>query len=270
MTKWFHKCSFGWMQARQTCLTASDIKELLPVTKSGRKRTITDETYIKVLANKLVRLTSDDCISTGVMARGHILEPYAIEAYNDAIDNGLINATHLYHWDDVVVTRHNHLPLALGFSPDAMAIEQKWPYTDPHGPALFSEDVDIQAIGEVKSYSPDRHMISGFTDKKDLEERWQVATAMATRFSIKEAFILFYNPSMRNQLYVVSYDRSDLSSEIDTILETEANWLAWVDGFSKLVHSDLIPGNINRELEIVDDILEKEKLNPVGERSVVE
>ena len=58
MTKWFHKCSLDWLRARQNYLTATDVKELLPVTKTGRKRTITDENY-EVYSAKYDELTAE-------------------------------------------------------------------------------------------------------------------------------------------------------------------------------------------------------------------
>ena len=79
---WEHKCSLEWLLERQKYLTASDIKSLVPVTRTGRPRKVDDEAYFRVLASKLTKLTSEDCWSFGAAARGHILEPYAIDALN--------------------------------------------------------------------------------------------------------------------------------------------------------------------------------------------
>lgn len=265
MTKWFHKCSLDWLRARQKCLTATDVKDLLPVTRTGRKRTITDENYFKVLAGKLVNLTEADCLSTGAAARGHILEPYAIERYNEE-DFG--SNTWLYHWDDVVVTRPNTGPFSLAFSPDAMNNKPSF-----YDRSIISIDklVDgnVKVVGEVKSYSPERHLACGYTQKFKLDERWQMATAMAVCDTINEAYLLFYNPSMADQLYIVDYDRHDLQDEIDTILEVEAKWLAWLDNISKLDKHYTVNGRLDEEQAIIRSIMKKEELNPEGERSVI-
>lgn len=260
MTKWFHKCDLDWLIARQMFLTATDVKDLLPYTKTGRKRTITDENYLKVFASKRVNLTASDCVSTGAAARGHILEPYAIDVYNKEIFRG--TAPRLYHWDDVVISRKYPDPFSLAFSPDAMDCKQ--------GDYACAIAIDgVKAIGEVKSYSPERHMIAGYTHKGDLEERWQIATAMAVCESIEEAYLLFYNPSMRNQLYIVDYDQADLADEIEAVLEVEKNWLAWIANLDKLDKHYLVPGRIEEEENIIREIMKREEFNPEGERSVV-
>ena len=259
MTRWFHKCDLGWLRARQKYLTATDVKSLLPVTKTGRKRTIDDESYLKVLSNKMVNLTEADCVSVGAAARGHILEPYAIDRYNE---EDLGNNTYLYHWDDIVVAK-NDAAFCLAFSPDAMDFEQ----FDTVDPVLKSPNVKV--IGEVKSYSPEKHMVAGYTLKDELDERWQIATAMAVCPSIEEAYLLFYNPSMRNQLYIVDYDRCDLSSEIDMVLEVEDNWLVWIANLSYLNNHYLVNGKIDEEEAIIRSIMKREELNPEGEKSVI-
>lgn len=261
MAKWFHKCDLGWLKARQNYLTATDVKDLLPFTKTGRKRTITDEHYLKVLAGKMVNLTADDCMSIGAAARGHILEPYAIDRYNEE-DIG--SNTWLYHWDDVVITQKNADLYSLAFSPDACNVKPglKWQVEIPEGK-------DLTVIGEVKSYSPERHMIAGYTPKGELEERWQIATAMAVCESIENAYLLFYNPSMRNQLYIVDYNRADLADEIEAVLEVEKKWLAWIANLGKLDKHYLVTGRVDEEEDIIREIMKREELNPEGEKSVI-
>jgi hypothetical protein len=260
MTKWFHTCDLEWMKARQRVLTATDIKELLPVTKTGRKRTVDDENYFKVIVKKLVNIALDDCKSTGAAARGHILEPYAIDRYNE-IDYG--SNIWLHHWDDVVVTRSGADAFSLAFSPDAMDIGY-----DKSMIPMVSE-VEPNVIGEVKSYSAERHLSCGYAPKQQLEERWQIATAMAVKESIREAYLLFYNPSMSKQLFIVDYDRQDLASEIDIILEVEEKWLDWVKKFDHKESYFCVLGGKNEELQIVRNIMDSEKMNPEGERSVL-
>jgi hypothetical protein len=257
MTRWQHKCDLTWLKDRQGFLTATDVKQLLPVTATGRKRTITDEHYLKVMAGKLVNLTESDCISTGAAARGHILEPYAIDRYNEE-DYG--SNTHLYHWDDAVISRVNPVLYSLAFSPDAC--------DKTATQLLMDKSLDINVIGEVKSYGPERHLICGYTPKDKLEERWQIATAMAVSLTIREAYLLFYNPSMAEQLYIVDYTREDLASEINTVLEVEGNWLKWIGKFMNANEHYTVLGNKDEELAIIRNITKNEELNPENERSV--
>lgn len=261
MTQWKHRCKLEWMMARQNCLTASDVKDLLPVTRTGRKRIIDDESYLKVLSRKLIYLTKQDCVSVGAAARGHILEPYAIDVYNKTMD---FDTATLYHWDDIVVTRHHHHRYGLAFSPDAVSSP-----LDGDVPDCIVANNGIKIIGEVKSYGPEHHMICGYTNKADLDERWQIATAMAVADTIEKALLLFYNPSMTDRLFVVDYDREDLDEEIKMVLEVEKNWLGWIENLDKLDRNFLIPNTRNTELDIIYEIMQREELNPNGEKSVI-
>ena len=260
MTKWKHVCSMDWMKARQQCLTATDVKDLLPITKTGRKRVIGDEQYLKVLSRKLVNIEEDDCISTGAAARGHILEPYAIDRYNEEDFGG---NEWLWHWDDIVITRQNHVYGGLAFSPDAM----------DHDPKNIKTNMiaitGIKTIGEVKSYSAENHLARAYTPKDELEERWQLATAMAVCEDIQTAYLMFYNPSMRTQLYIADFNRSDLQDEIDMILDVEEKWLAWLGDFGKLDHFYCVTGQPNEEQAIIRSIMKREELNPEWQKSVM-
>lgn len=259
MTKWFHKCDKEWMVARQHCLTATDVKELLPVTKTGRKRVVGDEQYLKVLSRKLVNITDDDCVSTGAAARGHILEPYAIDLFNSLRQPD----GRLVHWDDIVVVRPNHGAFGLGFSPDAVNIEP------PLVTQMMSATDELVAIGEIKSYSAENHLRCGFTPKERLEERWQIATAMAVCQSIERAHLMFYNPSMEKEMYVVEYARKDLEDEIGMVRETELDWLKWIDSIGDLDEHFVILGNRLDEEAIVERIVKSEALAPEGKKTVV-
>ena len=117
--EWMHTVSLEWLQQRRQFLTATDIASLLPVTKTGRPRKISELDYIKVFAKKQAVVRQSDCLSTGAMARGHILEPYAIDTFNKTF--GKQYGIELYHWDDTIVTEDKCRSLA--FSPDAMDIQ---------------------------------------------------------------------------------------------------------------------------------------------------
>lgn len=248
---WKHKCSLDWLQERQRYLTASDIKKLLPVTKTGRPRKVDELDYVSVMASKMTELTEEDCWSYGVMARGHLLEPYAVAALNQALlENN--ESDLLFHWDDKLVSVPGR---EIAFSPDAMDVGME--NSDPAK--------NVTAIAEIKSYSPDRHLACGYTPKMQLEERWQIATAMALLNNIDHAWLVFYNPKMKfRKLIVIRYDRDDLVEEIDKVLEVERAW-----------HDFKLNGVLNdspadgfwtahgcSEASIVDAIEKAERLNP--------
>ena len=260
MTKWKHKVDLGWLMARQECLTATDVKDLLPITKTGRKRTVGDDAYIGVLAKKLCTLTEDDCVSTGAAARGHILEPHAVNMYNMQVAE-FMQEDKLFHWDDIIVTRKPFVKWSLGFSPDALDIQM--PSCDI---ACLAVD-GVTRVGEVKSYYPNKHLVCANTPKMELEERWQIAVAMAVCPSIEEGTLLFYNPSMpKDMLYIVDYTRQDLVNEIEMVLEVEKNWLEFIADYEPM-HEKFVGGPV--EEEIVRDIMRREELNPEDEKTVM-
>ena len=176
--EWRHKCSLDWLRERQRYLTASDIRALVPVTKTGRKRNVTKMDMLKVYASKKVQLTERDCWSYGAAARGHLLEPYAVEALNDRLE--VDGRQSYFHWDDELITLDGR---KIAFSPDAMNIRQ--------GAAGIPH-----RIAEVKCYSPERHIETAYKKADEIEERWQIATAMALLDSIRFAYLVLFNPSL--------------------------------------------------------------------------
>lgn len=247
--EWKHKCSLAWMQERQKFLTASDVKALLPYTATGRAKKITEEDYLKVYAKKAVQLTEADCISRGAAARGHILEPFAIDAYNA---NRNKDMPRLYHWDDIVIAGPQY---HLGYSPDALDI------------SMLSRKKPM-FLGEVKCYSPERHLSVARMDKTKCEERWQIATAMAVSPTIKSAWLILFNPDMKdkdNRLYVKSWVRCELEDEIEAIKDVERKWLDFIDEIDSgkfLMLNDIKPRNVRNAEEIERVIEEDHRFDP--------
>lgn len=248
--EWKHKCSLRWLRERQKYLTASDVRSLVPLTKTGRPRKIDDIDRLKLLAKKQVELTEEDCWSYGAAARGHLLEPYAIDALNDFLINRGAPRQMFFHWDDELITRHGR---DLAFSPDAMDI-----------PQLHDDFAMPTRIAEVKCYSPDRHIVTAFTDKSEIEERWQIATAMTLLDTIEEAYLVLFNPSMRkNRLFVIQYTRNDLKKEIEMISKVELDWMLF-----KMTGS-ILPLSTERgsegldEVDIIDELERAQRMNPV-------
>lgn len=248
--EWKHKCDLDWLKKRQKYLTASDIKSLIPLTKTGRPRKVDDIDRLKLLAKKQVELTDDDCWSYGAAARGHLLEPYAIDALNDWFINRGATRQMFFHWDDELITLYGR---DIAFSPDAMDI-----------PQLHNNGTMPTMIAEVKCYSPDRHITTAFTEKSQIEERWQIATAMALLDSIETAYLVLFNPSMKqNKLFIIRYTRDDLKKEIETILKVELDWMMFK------MSSPLLPSGTARgsegldEADIIDELERAQRMNPV-------
>lgn len=256
--KWTHRCSLDWMRTRQKVLTASDVKELLPYTPTGKTRKVGEDKYLKVLANKLRYLTEDDCLSTGAAARGHLLEKYAIMCYNQHFSKAIFGED-LFHWDDLVVGKPGGTPLMmLGFSPDAM---NHAPMDTCKEDQVNLTNTRYDTIGEIKSYGAERHLLCGNMKPEDLEERWQVATAMAAVEWIDQAVVMFFNPSMEKQMFVAAYEQRDLKAEIDVVLEVQKNWISFVNGHV----NDVLPrfnGDPGKEQEIIEIIEKEQGLRP--------
>lgn len=243
--KWEHRCSLDWLRERQHHLTATDVKSLLPVTKTGRQRKVTKFDYMDVLAMKEVELTEESCMSYGAAARGHIMEPYAIETLNKA----LAGVETFYWWDDMLVYQPHR---RLACSPDAMDV--------PMGEDPF----EATALAEVKSYSPGKHLVTGYTPKAEIEERWQIACAMALMTKLDHAYLALYNPSMTRKLFIVRYERSDLEDEIEMVLKVEDEW----DRFERTTAFALPPdgcawtGQGPSESDIIAELEAAQRLNP--------
>lgn len=223
---WKHKVNKDWLMARTHYLTASSIKSILPITETGRKRSQAqiEANMMKVYSSTMTAtISEEDCISTGAAARGHLLEPIAIEEANDAKNLGL------YHWDDVVLGKG-----LLGWSPDAMSM----PQTYFNKSCLY--DIEKQGapcpadIGEVKSYGMERHIASVYTDKKDCSERWQLAVGMALLKSCQYAHLIFFNPDSTVRLAIKTYSRQDLEEEIKMIKEAEESFREFIKNLPAL------------------------------------
>lgn len=250
---WEHKCSLRWLAERQRYLTATDIKSLLPVTKTGRKREVTDLDYIKVMSGKMRELTEEDCISYGAAARGHILEPYAIDALNQMLVEMQGEKSHetFFWWDDKLISMPDR---QIAFSPDAMNVPMTDNFETP------------SAIAEVKSYGYEKHLVTAYTPKEQLEERWQIATSMALLEQIDHAYLVLFNPSMYRRTFVIRYDRSDLKHEIKIIRQIEDDWkdFAMTGVLTGPPISGAVWSNIGEdEASIIREIEKRQQLNPV-------
>lgn len=243
---WYHEVSLEWLKERQKYLTASDIKDLLPVTATGRKRTVTNKDYLKVWARKQKYLTRDDCITTGAAARGHLLEPYAIEEFNKMQFSG-----YMYHWDDKIVYNGS-----LAFSPDALNINR-----DGQISYRYDEIIDAGFLAEIKSYNIESHYLKAVEDKENLEERWQAATAFAVCPQLQEGYLILFNPSCNNKLFIHQYSRQDLKDEIQIVKKISKDYKEYCTNALEAKAYSMFSRE-NLEEEIIKDIEAKQKLNP--------
>ncbi|WP_299315063.1 hypothetical protein [uncultured Halomonas sp.] len=215
--KWMHKVNPAWLEERKSYLSASDIKKLLPVTPTGRKRSqdAINEAYLKAWAEKQCGITEDDVTSFGPMARGHIMEPYAINEFNR-----LKVLIPLVHWDDMLIHRNG-----VACSPDALDVEM--PTT---GTSIT--DVPARLLGEVKSYNASMHYVTGLADKMELEERWQLATAFYVIETLEVAALILFNPNAKHKMFTHIYTRDDLKDEIKSVEEISEEYRLWSNAYA--------------------------------------
>lgn len=222
--KWLHSVDGDWLDARRKYLSSSDIVRMLPTTMTGRPRSASsiEEAIRKVWSDKQARITQDDIMSTGVMARGHILEPYAIDAFNKS----KVSIRRLHHWDDTLVYRNG-----LACSPDALDVKQ------PHECSieLDGDKTKVKMVGEVKCYNPASHYECGLiTPVTQLAERWQIAAAMYVMPSIDMGWLIFFNPNVTHPLFSRFIMRVDLADELEAIDDLLTVYSAFVTDFAEL------------------------------------
>lgn len=245
---WYHECSKDWMKARSNYLTASSISKLLPVTPIGRKRDVA-KSSLEIYAK--MHQTSFDNKSYGAAARGHIMEPYAVRAFNEI---GI--APIMYHWDDAVI--HNKL---LAFSPDGLNVSQEeLPIFDYN-----FDDMEIKPTAgvEIKSYSVDKHLLCGISNPLDLEERWQIATAFKVASTLEDMYLVLFNPSASKKMFVHHYTRKSLEAElkiIEVICKNFIDFLINMDA-KKIYNAYDIPSWMSEE-SIFEAEMNKGIINP--------
>lgn len=219
---WRHEVSPLWLQARKEVLTATELASCVAawkrITKAQKAGDDLFPAFCQLWAKK--QSTSEpETWSKGTAARGHILEPYAIDDWNKQSD------IQFYHWDDTIIARNG-----LGWSPDGLDRPQETarPIVTQIEDKLCDQDHPFReelptALIEIKSYEPNKHMKCMITDKSKLDERWQVACGLWTVPNIDKAIILFYSIDT-NLSFFVEYTREDLEAELEQIEDMVALW----------------------------------------------
>lgn len=232
---WSHNVGRLWLAARRDYLTASEVKNLITDykrIKSGKIKLFKALQFAKVYGSKMN--CEIDTSSFGPMARGHIMEPYAVQEYNR------INRTDYFPWDDKLIARGR-----IAFSPDAMDIPQL-----PGTKMIVNSDDDLvdkngnvnpgpRAILEIKSYEAGTafQRLSMIGSNDPIEERWQVAMAMAVCHTIEIGTVMFYLPQCGME-FSKAYEREDLIEEIETVMEIAEMWNRYVEYMDCLMLSE--------------------------------
>lgn len=237
--QWAHNVSASWLKARRKYLTASEVAGLVPAYKRVVKKLSTkqlsqeqDKDIIKILKDFIAlyisKSSSEEIITaspSSAAARGHILEPYAVEEFNNKVTDNVS----MVHWDDALIWRDG-LPMGiipgkdiydnykLAFSPDALTIPQKkvknlCEYRIEVGPNRKANTK--YSLGEIKSYNIEKHAKKILSDNKECEERYQIATAMIVDDLITDGYLILYNPNSVTPIAWKHYDRDELKDEME-------------------------------------------------------
>lgn len=222
---WRHEVSTEWLKARRNVITATELVGLkagfTKLTKAQKAGTQVAPAFAALWGQKHSMMDPDPK-SYGAAARGHILEPYAVQDYS------IMNKRKWHHWDDCIICNNG-----VGFSPDAMDIEQV------HNDVMFNVSKGIMksddgmhaytnmptSILEIKSYGIENHMKNIVTPKNQLKERYQIAVAMMVIPTLKEGRLIQYCPQLDEwSMFEKVYTREDLEDEIAEMSEILDVW----------------------------------------------
>lgn len=234
--KWRHQCAPEWLEARKDVITATELIDLVPKWHKANAANNHKIDPIWELWAEKSSTQEPDTASWDWAARGHCMEPYAVDDWNKHV-----GPEKMYHWDDIVIKNG-----PVGFSPDALDIMPPWmacPGKDNfslayYGGRLVGDGFTCEGpkkLLEIKSYAPKKHILKCL-GKGDHNERWQIAVAMMVCDTIESGELVFYNPSLQScQLMPVRYTRDGLAKEIDMLKNT----LEWYLEGVKRIESEL-------------------------------
>lgn len=229
--EWRHNVSEVWLLARQPYLTASEILGLIPEYKRIKRHKVElfkSPAFARLYGEK--QSLEVDPESRGPAARGHILEPYAVDEANR-----IIGEQRFHWWDDRIITAK-----PLGFSPDALDIPPlggtRIKATGTHLMSRSEKILGPTSMLEAKCYQAGKHFQCKLmaSDGRMLDERWQVACGMTVCPSIGEGWLVFYAPQCRD-VFMKRYSRIDLVEEIEIVKEIAEMWSCFEE------HMDSLP-----------------------------
>lgn len=233
--RWEHDVSAAWLKARKQVITATDIAKLMPEIRKARKNPDASlPGFFALWAEKSTPEEIDTSSPSSDAARGHVMEPWAVESWNAQ------RPEQYFHWDDAIVVRNG-----VGFSPDAMDIAQLLPgpvFSTSNTGGVYGRKNDPvgtpSSIMEIKSYGPAHHMKCVIKDRMKHDELMQVAVAFYVLPRLQTAKLLFFCPGCPVSMHAEEYSRADLEELIDTVEEARKLWLKTQDTCRKLT-SDL-------------------------------
>lgn len=228
MRRWYHEVSAEWLKARQAVLTATDVVGLLPEWKRYLKAGSPDK-LMPGFAAMWCKKHSDthlDTNSVEAAARGHAMEPWAVDSWNRQA------TPTFYHWDDCILCKG-----LLGFSPDAMTVPQ---FTDapkmemtPDGKFIVDEagirqDAPSEVM-EIKCYEPAQHMKAIIEDRMEHKELMQCAMAFCVLPNLETIRLVWFCPGAPVSMFMEKYTRDDLHDQIRWIMEIAELYMKQAD-----------------------------------------
>lgn len=217
--RWQHEVSAEWLKARQQVLTATDVVNLMPEYKRYLKAGSPDTPspgFSALWCKKHSDVYLDTEAASSAAARGHIMEPYAVDSWN------MQASPTFYHWDDSIICNNK-----FGFSPDAMTVPQE--YIDPTiwvaaNEKMYGERSQFYyrqpaEIMEIKCYEVTQHMKAIIEDHLEKKELMQLAMAFVVLPKLESAKLLWFCPGAPISMHVEEYTRDELHDQIRWILE---------------------------------------------------
>ena len=226
---WEHKVDPRWMEARRSVITASEICSCRSAFQKANEKQKSGSVVLPAFASLWLSKQSErapELESFGAAARGHVLEPYAVDDWNSSI--GMSDDRFMHHWDDCIIKKGS-----LGWSPDALSIPQ-----ETGEASLFYHDKQLKEWDhgkwgkafsgptkflEIKSYEASHHMKCMLTEPSKLDERWQMAVGFTAVPTLEEGYLLFYSIDTDLSFHV-SYSRQSLKKEIEIVKEMVDLW----------------------------------------------
>lgn len=221
--RWYHEVSAEWLKARQGVLTATDVAALLPEYRRYSKAVSRDPGqadriwpgFAALWCQKHSDTYLDTSAASDAAARGHVMEPWVVEAWNKQA------SPTYYHWDDCIICNG-----ILGFSPDAMVIPQ---LTNDSSLQVTVDGKFLVAASQVhydcpsetmetKCYEPMQHMKSIIEDRMEHKELMQVAMPFAVLSNLEATRLIWFCPGAPVSMFAEKYTRNDLKEQVDLIM----------------------------------------------------
>lgn len=210
---WIHEVSKEWMLARKKYLTATEAISL--ITESKKYNGSKLGPVVIGLWGEKNSIEEPDTVSHGPAARGHKMEPFALEIASRW------TGIPCQHYDDIIITNGN-----IGFSPDGMDIvAENFDYgTEINYHKLKHYESEKPTIFEAKCYSARKHTQKCMEADSRHEERFQIAYSMIVDPEIQQGVLVFYNPDCKQEFSVSVYPREDLVNEIKLLSDVVIMW----------------------------------------------